>query len=45
MIESRPEKYRDIGAAHTLDPDEIADTAWDIFATRDRAESVFNAMA
>lgn len=29
----------------TLDPDTIADTAWDLYAKRDRAEAVFNALA
>lgn len=29
----------------TLDPDTIADTAWDLYAKRDRSEAVFNALA
>ncbi|MEV0664143.1 SDR family NAD(P)-dependent oxidoreductase [Actinomadura luteofluorescens] len=28
----------------TLNPDDIADTAWDLYAKRDRAEAVFNAL-
>jgi len=28
----------------TLNPDDIADTAWDLFTKRDRAEAVFNAL-
>lgn len=30
------------GAAPTLDPDDIAETAWDMYTRRDRAESVLN---
>lgn len=29
----------------TLNPDTIADTAWDLYAKRDRSEAVFNALA
>jgi NAD(P)-dependent dehydrogenase (short-subunit alcohol dehydrogenase family) len=31
-------------AIATLDPDVIADTAWELFSKRDRAEAVFNAL-
>ena len=30
--------------AHTLNPDEIAETAWEMYRTRDRAETVFDAL-
>ncbi|MGK8524438.1 SDR family NAD(P)-dependent oxidoreductase [Nocardia asteroides] len=29
---------------HTLDPDDLAETAWDMYRTRDRAEEVFDAL-
>lgn len=29
---------------HTLNPDDLADTAWDLYTKRDRAEVVFNAL-
>lgn len=29
---------------HTLDPDAIAETAWEMYRTRDRAETVFDAL-
>ncbi|GAA2126896.1 SDR family NAD(P)-dependent oxidoreductase [Actinomadura napierensis] len=29
----------------TLDPDELADAAWDLYTKRDRAEATFNALA
>ncbi|BDT92310.1 short-chain dehydrogenase [Nocardia sputorum] len=29
---------------HTLDPDDLADTAWDMYRTRDRAEEIFDAL-
>ncbi|WP_433622898.1 SDR family NAD(P)-dependent oxidoreductase [Nocardia sp. CA-120079] len=43
MVTADPAKY---GAAegHTLDPDRIADSAWGIYETRDRAEAVFDAL-
>jgi NADP-dependent 3-hydroxy acid dehydrogenase YdfG len=31
--------------AQTLNPDDIADVAWDLYTKRDRAEAVFNALA
>jgi NADP-dependent 3-hydroxy acid dehydrogenase YdfG len=30
--------------AHTLNPDDIADTAWHLYAKRDRPEAIFNAL-
>lgn len=39
---ANPKMFGDI-AIPTLDPDDIADTAWDLFSKRDRAEAVFNA--
>ncbi|GAA0261592.1 SDR family NAD(P)-dependent oxidoreductase [Saccharothrix mutabilis subsp. mutabilis] len=42
MITERHGRLTGVG---TLDPDEIADTAWDLYAKRDRAEAVFNALS
>ncbi|MFJ1460859.1 SDR family NAD(P)-dependent oxidoreductase [Nocardia sp. N2S4-5] len=43
MVTADPAKY---GAAegHTLDPDPIADTAWEMYNSRERAETVFDAL-
>lgn len=41
MMSARPEVVRIAG---TLDPDEIAAEAWDLYEGRDRAEATFNAM-
>ncbi|MFI5777644.1 SDR family NAD(P)-dependent oxidoreductase [Nocardia sp. NPDC051570] len=43
MVTADPAKY---GAAegHTLDPDRIAETAWEMCRTRERAEVVFDAL-
>jgi short-subunit dehydrogenase len=43
MVQSRPEQFGTL-AGHTLDPDDIAETAWQMFVKRDRAEEVFNAL-
>ena len=43
LIESRPEQFGGL-AGHTLDPDDIAETAWQMFVKRDRAEEVFNVL-
>lgn len=43
MIENKPEQFGSL-AGHTLDPDDIAETAWQMFVKRDRAEEVFNAL-
>jgi NAD(P)-dependent dehydrogenase (short-subunit alcohol dehydrogenase family) len=42
MISARPEHFASI--ARTLDPDEIAAEAWELYRVRDRAEATFNAM-
>lgn len=44
MVTADPGKY---GAAdgHTLDPDRLADAAWHMYRTRDRAEQVFDALS
>ncbi|MET8650435.1 SDR family NAD(P)-dependent oxidoreductase [Nocardia aurea] len=44
MVTADPAKY---GAAegHTLDPDRIATTAWDMYRQRNRAEEVFDAVS
>jgi NADP-dependent 3-hydroxy acid dehydrogenase YdfG len=41
MVTADPEKYG-AAAGHTLDPDRLADTAWHMYRTRDRAEEVFD---
>ncbi|WP_424190142.1 SDR family NAD(P)-dependent oxidoreductase [Actinokineospora sp. G85] len=41
MVTADPGRYGEVG---TLDPAEIAATAWEMATTRDRAESVFTAM-
>ncbi|WP_039938303.1 SDR family NAD(P)-dependent oxidoreductase [Streptomyces himastatinicus] len=43
MVTSRPEQFGDVKDM-SLDPDDIADTAWALFSERDRAEAVFNAL-
>ncbi|SFR24282.1 Short-chain dehydrogenase [Lentzea waywayandensis] len=43
LVESRPEQFGGL-TAHTLDPDDIAETAWQMFVKRDRAEEVFNVL-
>jgi short-subunit dehydrogenase len=44
LVTSQPNEFGDV-AGHTLNPDDIADTAWDLYTTRDRAEAVFNAFS
>lgn len=44
FVTGRPELFGDIGLM-TLNPDEIADEAWGMYAKRDRAESTFSAFA
>jgi short-subunit dehydrogenase len=41
FVASRPEQFGDV-PPRTLNPDDIADTAWDMYTTRDRAEQVFS---
>lgn len=41
VVASRPEQFGNL-AGHTLDPDDIAETAWRMFVERDRAEEVFS---
>ncbi|GAB2814840.1 SDR family NAD(P)-dependent oxidoreductase [Lentzea nigeriaca] len=43
LVASRPEQFGDL-AGHTLDPDEVAETAWRMFVKRDRAEEVFSVL-
>ncbi|MGW4209694.1 SDR family NAD(P)-dependent oxidoreductase [Lentzea sp. NPDC004789] len=43
MVQNRPEQFGDL-AGHTLDPDDIAEVAWQMFVKRDRAEEVFSAL-
>lgn len=41
MISAAPETFGDV-VGHTLNPDEIADTAWELYTSRDRAEETFS---
>ncbi|TGB07285.1 SDR family NAD(P)-dependent oxidoreductase [Streptomyces sp. MZ04] len=41
-VTSQPEAFGDVGSM-SLDPDAIADTAWEMHSRRDRAEAVFSA--
>jgi NADP-dependent 3-hydroxy acid dehydrogenase YdfG len=43
FVASRREQYSDAGIA-SLDPDEIADAAWDLYAGGDQAEATFTAI-
>ncbi|GGU55011.1 SDR family NAD(P)-dependent oxidoreductase [Lentzea flava] len=43
MVESKPERFGEL-AGHTLDPDDIAETAWQMFVKRDRVEEVFSVL-
>jgi NADP-dependent 3-hydroxy acid dehydrogenase YdfG len=43
LVESKSEQFGSL-AGHTLDPDDIAETAWQMFVKRDRAEEVFSAI-
>ncbi|SDK31814.1 Short-chain dehydrogenase [Lentzea albidocapillata subsp. violacea] len=42
-VKSMPERFGSL-AGHTLDPDDIAETAWQMFVQRDRAEEVFSVL-
>jgi NADP-dependent 3-hydroxy acid dehydrogenase YdfG len=42
-VASRPEQFGNL-AGHTLDPDAVAETAWQMFVRRDRAEEVFSVL-
>jgi NAD(P)-dependent dehydrogenase (short-subunit alcohol dehydrogenase family) len=44
LVTARPERYGDVGG-RTLDPDEIADGAWRLYAERDRPEVTFSVFA
>lgn len=44
FVTSKPEQFGS-AAGHTLDPDDLADTAWALYSRRDRAEAVFNTLA
>lgn len=43
MVTADPDKYG-VANGRTLDPDRLADTAWHMYRTRDRAEEVFDAL-
>ena len=40
---SQPERFGDV-PPRTLNPDDIAETAWEMYTTRDRAEEVFDVL-
>ncbi|SMD15739.1 SDR family NAD(P)-dependent oxidoreductase [Lentzea albidocapillata] len=42
-VKSMPGRFGSL-AGHTLDPDDIAETAWQMFVQRDRAEEVFSVL-
>jgi short-subunit dehydrogenase len=42
LVVSQPEKFGGV-PAKTLDPDAVADAAWELYAKRDQAERIFNA--
>ncbi|MEV7009632.1 SDR family NAD(P)-dependent oxidoreductase [Streptosporangium sp. NPDC051022] len=42
MVSSQQESFGDVGAM-SLDPDDIADTAWELYSRRDRPEVTFSA--
>ncbi|MDX8035029.1 SDR family NAD(P)-dependent oxidoreductase [Lentzea sp. BCCO 10_0856] len=42
-VASRPERFGNL-VEHTLDQDEVAETAWQMFVKRDRAEEVFSVL-
>jgi NADP-dependent 3-hydroxy acid dehydrogenase YdfG len=44
FVASRRDQFG-AAASTSLDPDEIADAAWDLYAKRDRAEAIFSALA
>ena len=41
LVVSQPEQFGGV-PVETLDPDDIAETAWELYAKRDRAEAVFS---
>jgi hypothetical protein len=43
FVASQPGRFGD-AAITSLNPDEIADTAWDLYTRRDRAEATFSAL-
>jgi len=42
-VTGHPERFGDVGPG-TLDPDDLAETAWEMYTKRDRAETVFDAI-
>jgi NADP-dependent 3-hydroxy acid dehydrogenase YdfG len=43
LVAANPARFGDL-AGHTLNPDDIAETAWQMFVKRDRAEEVFSVL-
>jgi hypothetical protein len=43
FVTSAPGRFGDTGIA-SLNPDEIADAAWDLYTARDRAEATFSSI-
>lgn len=42
LVKSQPQRFGDVGTT-SLNPDDIADAAWELYSGRDRPEAVFNA--
>ena len=43
MVQAKPEVFGNL-AERTLDPDRVADTAWDMVSRRDRVEEIFSVL-
>jgi hypothetical protein len=43
FVASQRERFADAGIA-SVNPDEIADAAWDLYVNRDRAEATFSVL-
>ncbi|MFF3669707.1 SDR family NAD(P)-dependent oxidoreductase [Microtetraspora malaysiensis] len=44
MVQSQQDQFGDVGA-RTLDPDDIAEAAWELYSRRDRPEATFNTLS
>lgn len=44
FVAANPQVFGSTATA-TINPDEVADVAWNLYTKRDRAEAVFNALA
>lgn len=45
LVRSQPEQFGDVAGIRSLNPDELADAAWELFTQRDRPEATFNVFA